>query len=382
VLILGTAQFFVGQNGTVAAMLHAVGEVDGLSLLNIAGKLFWAVAVAAALLTGGGVQLVAFSFAASEGLKLITMHMLARRHLAVRMRIHPRRTCTVVVASLPFFVAGISQTLYSRVDTTMLSFLASDVEVGWYGAAATVSGMAMLLAPLLTWVLLPLSARAGARSDADVTLLVRRAMSLVIALALPVTLGIGLGADVIVHTLFGAAYAPATLSLQTMAPVFLFTYVGMVSGGTLIGLGRGWLVTTVMLGSLGLLPLLGWLLIPWGHTTLGAGGAGAGAAAALNITEACVAVALSVALGRRVVHRHGAVLLARNLAACVAVAALDRLVLASLGPARLIVDAAVYVALVVLWKAADYQELFVLAKRAFSRAKTPSTDETAESNGI
>jgi lipopolysaccharide/colanic/teichoic acid biosynthesis glycosyltransferase/O-antigen/teichoic acid export membrane protein len=367
VATLALMQIFVVQNTTQTAMLHAVGEVDGLSVLNIGSKLVWGGGVVFGLLTGGGVQAVATAGLVTEVLRLGGLTVLARRHLALRLSVDFRATLAAIAASMPFYLSSLSQALYGRMDVTLLSFLSNDTEVGWYGAAASIAGVSMLLSPIISWVLLPLSARAEARSAHDLAVLTRRSMSLVLAVAIPVTLLLALGADVIVRTLLGPAFGPSVASLRVIAPVFVLTYVGMLSAGTLIGIGRGWAVTAVMLSGLVLSPLLNFALIPYFRTALGAGGAGVGAAAALNVTELYIAVALTSMLGRRAFDRRSLIMLAKTAVISLGIIALDRTLLAPFGIARLAVDLVLYAFFVVAWEAADYKTLLDVVRRLLSR---------------
>jgi O-antigen/teichoic acid export membrane protein len=280
----------------------------------------------------------------------------------------------VLAGSLPFFVAGLSQTLYAKVNLTVLGFIAGDTEVGWYGAASSIAGTAMLLAPVIWWVLLPLSARADARSPKELTILTRRAMEMVLVIVTPISLMLGLGADVVVPTLLGPAYAPAVLSLRAMAPVFLLTYLGMVSGGTLIGSGRGWLVTAVLVSGVITSPILNYLFVPRSLAIFGPGGAGVGAAAALNVTEGYITILLTLALGNRAFDRRSLIIFGKTIVVCVGVIAMDRLLLRPYGAVRLAVDVLVYSALVLSWGAADHRALIRLATRALSRPATVHAD--------
>ena len=58
----------------------------------------------------------------------------------------------------------------------LLAGMAADSEVGWYGAASSLAGLSLLLAPLIGWVLMPLLARARARSREELDELVRRSI--------------------------------------------------------------------------------------------------------------------------------------------------------------------------------------------------------------
>ena len=370
VLVLASMQFFVMQNATYAALLHAVGKVDGLSVLNVASKLIWGGGALVGLLSGGGVVSVATAMLVSEVLKMVGLEVLVRRHFALRPRIDVRATLNVIVGSMPFFATGLSQALAGKINVSLMSFLASDMEIGWYGAASSIAGIAMLLSPLLGWVLLPLTARAESRSSDELTTLTRRAMMLVLTVAVPITLMLGLSADVIVSTLFGSAFTPATLSLRVLAPTFVLTYVGIVSSGALIGQGRSWTVTVILLSGLVLSPLMNWLLIPRTLAALGAGGAGVGAGIALNVTEAFNATALTIALGNRAFDRRARLTLVKMALACVIVVAVDRLALSGYGASRLVADALLYTALVTLWKAGDHMALIRILTQTLRRRTT------------
>ena len=367
VAIFSIAQYFILQNATFAAMLHAVGEVTELSLLSIATKLMWGVGIIVGLLVGGRVIAAAIAVLISEVIKAIGLARLSRRHLALRLRFNAVATKTAVMGSLPYYVAGLSQTVYATINISALSFLANDTEVGWYGAASSVANMAMLLSPLLSWVLIPLIARAEARSAEALRQLTQQAMSVTLSVAIPVTLILALGADVIVHRLFGAAFDASTMSLRVMAPVFVFTYVAIVSGGALVGQGRGWVATAVLSVGLVLSPLLNWWLIPHGAAYFGPGGAGVGAAAALNITEATIAFGTTYMLRDPVLDKLGRMRLLKTLGVCLVVIALDRLALQSLGVVRLVTDALVYALLAVATKAVDYHMLLSVIRRARTR---------------
>ena len=161
------------------------------------------------------------------------------------MRVDAGAVRLAVVASLPFYLNAIANTVYARVDVSMLAMLSNDTEVGWYGAASNFAALALLVSPLVGWVLLPLLARAAKRSDAELFELVRRATKVVLLLVLPVALFLHLGADVWILSVFGAPFAPAIPALRLLAPMFVFTYLAMIQASCLILLGKAWTVTAI-----------------------------------------------------------------------------------------------------------------------------------------
>ena len=58
-------------------------------------------------------------------------------------------------------------------------------EVGWYVAASTLSGLTLLVTPLIDWVLTPVLARGALRSQEDLYAHVRQATEPILAVAIP-----------------------------------------------------------------------------------------------------------------------------------------------------------------------------------------------------
>ncbi len=368
VVVLGVAQVIFNLNAIYAAMLQAVGQVDGLSVWNVASKVVWGIGIAVALAFGQGVIGVAVAMLASEALKAAALAILSRRHVGLRFRIDTAASLAVIRASLPFFTASVAQTIYCKVDVSIMSFLTNDTEVGWYGAAGTLAGMSLLLSPLIGWVLLPLTSRAAARSEDELMLVTRRSMEMILSLAIPASLGLYVAADPIVALAFGRAFAPAAMSLRLLAPTFVLTYAAMVSASVLVRLERGWAVSWVSMSGMLLSPLLNLWLVPHGLRALGPGGAGVGAGAALVLTELYAAGMMAWLIGRRGVDRRLAVVLAKTAGVCAAVLVADHF-LAPTGVWRLAADAIVYAAGVVATGAVNPRELRGFAQGALGAGR-------------
>jgi O-antigen/teichoic acid export membrane protein len=358
---LALAQMAVNTNNLYAALLHAVGAVRGLAGLNVAGKLLWAVGIVIALRTGAGLIGVAQAMLLSELVRCAVLYRLGRKHLALTLRVDLAATRAMVLASLPFFIGGVAQTIYARIDVSILSFLASDAETGWYGAASTIAGLSLLLSPIISWVLLPLSSRAAARSEADLMVVMRRSMALVLVIAVPASLGIWVAADVLIVGAFGEAFRPAMHSLRIIAPTFLLTYTAMVSASLLVRLERAWTVTVVSLLGMIVSPTLNFLFVPRFAAAYGVGGAGMGSAWALTLTELFTAGAMTWQLGSRAFDRQSVLLIGKTMVLALGVAAVD-VALRGLGFWRLPIDVALYLGIGMLWKIIDPRALLSIAR--------------------
>jgi O-antigen/teichoic acid export membrane protein len=303
--------------------------------------------------------------------------VLARRAAGLRWHVDFGATRAVLLASLPFYVGALAQTVYSKLDTSIMAFLASNTEVGWYGASQTVVGLALILTPLIGWVLLPLAARAVARSHDELRKIGAQSLVMVSMLSFPVTLLLSLNADLAIRVMFGVAYAPAAQSLRILAPLFVLSYWAMVTATLLIQLGRGWTVTAVTVTGMVTAALLNLLLVPRTLAAFGAGGAGIGAGISLLVTEVLTTAVLCWQVGRGVVNRGLLVTVGKTIVVCAAVAVAHVLMGETFVPAeapaglaawaRLGIDIGLYCGLIVAVGAVNLAQLRTMAGHLKSR---------------
>jgi O-antigen/teichoic acid export membrane protein len=363
VYVFGVAQFFVTANATLSALLHARGRVGGMSVLAIATKIVWALGVLLAIAAGAGLWGFAFAFLVSEAIESVVLFRLAQRHLDLAFRIDVSATKAMVLFSLPYYLNTFATTAYGKLDVTVLAVLDTSLEVGFYAAASAIAGLSLLVTPLIGWVLMPTLARAAARSHDEFFARIRGSTELILGVAIPVALILGLGADVFVRILFGEAFAPAALALRILAPTFVVTYMAIIFAITLLMLERAWTLTAVSVAGLAVNLLLNVGLIGRARAAFGAGGGGAGCALAMLGTEVFVAGAMMSIVGRRAVDHRTLGMVAKSLAACALVVLVDHLA-APMGWARLVLDASVYLAVVILTGALRVRELAALVVAA------------------
>lgn len=355
----------------LGAMLHARQTVDGLSLSNVVGKFLWGGGVVAALLWDRWLPGIALAFAVGKGVECIWLWLLVQKHFQLTLFTATWAAAkVVVVSSLPFYLNTVSHTVYNKLDTWLVSILITDAEAGWYGAASQLAGIAMLVAPIIGWVAMPLLSRALARGREEYERLRCRILELVLIVAIPTSLAIGLGADVWLRIISGPRFDEAALALRILSPIFVLIYVSIISAISLILEGRAWTVTIISMVGMVVNPLLNLAVIRPALELFGPGGAGAGAAGVQFLTEGTVAVVMFTIIGRRAFDARTVRMLWRTLVAVALVIGLDRLVATSTslhGFLRLVLDGAAYAALVVALRAVDVQETFRFAKAAFKK---------------
>jgi O-antigen/teichoic acid export membrane protein len=249
------------------------------------------------------------------------------------------------MASLPFFINTVAHTAYGKVDATMLAFLSSDAEVGYYGAALNLGALTLMLTPLIGWVLMPFTARAAARSRQELIGLMTNLLRVILSLAIPLGLALWVGAADLVHLAFGTAFLPSALTLKILAPLFVITYVAIVASTCLVRLDRAWSVTVISLGGLALTPLLNLALVRPASHAFGAGGAAGGAALALLVTEVSVSTAMLLTLRGEILSRETLRSIAASVACAALVVVLDHLLGPTLRAWRYPLDGLAYLGL-------------------------------------
>jgi O-antigen/teichoic acid export membrane protein len=364
----GIAQFFFVFGNTSAALLHAKGEVNEMSVLSVLTKIVWAGGLLAAIVCKLELWAFAAAFALSEGLKAIGLFWLAKKNLGFSVAIRTRSTAAALLIALPFYVTELSTTIYNHIDKTILIALGTDQEVGWYGAAQGLAGLTLLLTPLIGWVLLPLFSRAIDTSDHEFDFIVRRSMEFIMALAIQASLILVTGAEFWISLIFGEAFAPAVPSMKLFSLACLLMYANIVLGSSLLMLKRTWPMAFVFVGGLIVNPGLNLLLVPYGLATGDGGGASACALVAL-LTEVYIAAGLLYLLGRRSFDARLGKVVAKSLGSAAVVLAVDTFLLRSLGPVHVVLAALLYVVLVVVLRAHDVREIRGWITAALSRRR-------------
>jgi O-antigen/teichoic acid export membrane protein len=341
--VFAFAYLLTSFNATFGTLLQTSMRVGVFALSNVLSKLVWGAGLVVCIAMRLPMAAFSVPLLASELLRALVLIPAARSALALELRIDVHAVVKAFTASLPYFISGAAIAVSVRLPVSILEFLVTDKrEVGWLGAAWNLGSLAMILFPLLQWIVTPMLARARARSEEEVFTILRVALEGLLVVAMPVTLLISLGAPLWVRLAFGNGYAQAALALTAVAPQFVFTYTAMLLSIGLIILDKQWKATQNAIVSLATTPFIIVALVPVG-ARLGEGGAAAGAALAIVLSELIVSVMCLHHMGSRALDRRTVSAALKSLLLCGAVAAMHA-ALWRLGPIRLLCDASVYVA--------------------------------------
>ena len=141
---------------------------------------------------------------------------------------------------LIFFLMSCATTLYANLDTLMLGFIRSDLEVGYYNAAVKVKGVLVGLVTSVGTVILPRASYYFEKGQKDEFWRIgRKALKIVVGLAMPVVLFFAVFAGECIEILAGDAYGASVLPMQIVMPTVLLIGVTNILGiQMLIPMGR------------------------------------------------------------------------------------------------------------------------------------------------
>jgi O-antigen/teichoic acid export membrane protein len=282
-----------------AHLLKTAGTVNRLSIARPILKLGWGLLIAAVIVVAPSIELIALAFVILEAASVAWFYVLVKKELGFEFVYDLKAAWPIIIASLGYFMNHLVHRVYERLDVQMLTVMANDEEVGFYGAAANLALAGLLFLPVVNSVILPMAGRIADKSEDSMNAVMRTATRLVITGGVLPSLVMALFAEEITVIAFGVEYAPTAIGLAVLGLLFPLTYVAVVASLHLIQLGRIWTVTKISILGLAVNPALNYFLIPEGLERFGAGGGGVAAATATVVTELVVVVGMWIALGRK-----------------------------------------------------------------------------------
>jgi O-antigen/teichoic acid export membrane protein/serine acetyltransferase len=297
-----TLVYFLGI--PLSAALQALEQMHYLTIANIVARVV--VSLAAVFLVTfvhnhGGVNAICVvglvAALVSTGLEV---HWL-NRTTSVRLNWNWTLIGELCVASLPYWGTGVFVTIYTWVDSVMLSFMATTTVVGWYGAATRLFNTLLFLPTILTTALLPALSHTFKHEPEEMAYLARRSFVLQTSLSLPIAAGTILLGPAMIRLLFGTSFGPAGPALMVLALALIPMYMNMLVNQFLVAADRQVVWTRVM-GVMCLVnPAINVVTIRYFQRVIHNGAVGA--SAALLTTETLMAVTGVVLMPRGILGR-------------------------------------------------------------------------------
>lgn len=139
-----------------------------------------------------------------------------------------------------FFAMTCATTIYTNLDTVMLGFMKTDIDVGYYDAAVRIKGVLVSIAAALGAVLLPRSSYYIEKGEIDrFKNITAKALNFVFIIAFPLMIYFSVFAKEGIYFLSGKAYQGSILPMQIIMPTVLFIGITNIMGiQMLVPLGK------------------------------------------------------------------------------------------------------------------------------------------------
>ncbi len=292
----GSGRFFLivglaGAAATVMLWADALGAAFmGLermsvpALANGLNKGIYFVGIVILLGVGAGVWGVLGVTIAAPLIVLVYLMVQFGRRAPLSFAGWPAESRRIFGASRTFMAATVALVAYQQIDMIVISWVADEEDLGWYGAADVLFGSLLFPATVLMGAIFPTLGRLHKSDPAELRRLVERAFSLLVLAAVPIGLGTMVIAPRFAPLLYGDDFAETGQVLEVLGPVAILTFGTILFGTVALTTERGSLWVAVMFGAAALTIPLDLLLVPWADDRYGNGAVGG--ALAYVVTEA------------------------------------------------------------------------------------------------
>lgn len=130
-----------------------------------------------------------------------------------------------------FFAMACATTIYTNLDNVMLGFMATDVDVGYYGAAVKIKNILVSIVTSLGAVLLPRASYYVEHGNMEeFRRITKKALNFVVLLAAPLSVFFMLFAKEGILLLSGSAYGGSIVPMQVIMPTLLLIGITNIFG--------------------------------------------------------------------------------------------------------------------------------------------------------
>ena len=277
-------------------------------------------------------------------------------------------------ASLPYFLVSIGMVVYHQVDIVIISLLADEITIGWYGTAIRLYGTLLFIPNVFVMALFPALSRAYTGSPTDSNRLAQKSLNLLLLVGVPIGFGMAVLANPIVVLLYGPAFANSGPVLAMLGLLLIVTYVNMLLGFLLISMDRQKTMAVVMLVMTFATILLDLILIPWTMKTFANGALGG--ALSYVLTESGMLIAGIALLPRGAFNRGNVQVVSKLILAGAVMAAATWAVRDAFLLIPVVVGAVTYIGMILILRALpkeDWDSFFKLGSILLDRLRRRPT---------
>ncbi len=221
-----------------SALHYAFGRVIFPTVGTILEKGLTALIGIIALKQGASVHVMACILLGGSLTSATWQAIWAFRQLGIRLSVDQTLVRGILRTGIPFLAYGVLGVIYYRIDTILLSFMASTATVGWYGASYRIFDTLVFLPSLvISAIMYPIFSKLSILSKSELRIAVEKSLNFLLFCGIPITSGLIVAAPDIIGFLYHRPeFVHAVPALQALAPGLLFLYINSVLSSTLISI--------------------------------------------------------------------------------------------------------------------------------------------------
>jgi O-antigen/teichoic acid export membrane protein len=168
----------------------------------------------------------------------------------------------LLVMAFPFALTNLFLDVYFNIDMTMLSLMKNFEAVGWYSVGYRFISLFIIVPSAFALSVWPVLSRLFIQSEERLRHLFQKSVEYMLVLAIPITVGMTLIADVAVLAIFGPQYRESIPAVRILMWVLPFLFLTHIGGVTLGAVDRPYQMVTCLIAALVTNVSLNLLLIP------------------------------------------------------------------------------------------------------------------------
>jgi O-antigen/teichoic acid export membrane protein len=176
---------------------------------------------------GMSVQVMAFVILGGSVTNTLWQAAWFFRLVGMRIVVRKETFLKLLKGSIPFLAYGVLGVIYYRIDTVMLSLMATTAAIGWYGAGYRLFDTLVFLPNIIVdSVMYPVFSKLSATSESALKIAIEKCLNVLLICVLPIAALFALAAPNIVGFLYHSDdFAPTISVIQMLAPGLIFLYV-------------------------------------------------------------------------------------------------------------------------------------------------------------
>ncbi|MGZ3645181.1 MAG: oligosaccharide flippase family protein, partial [Ktedonobacteraceae bacterium] len=134
----------------------------------------------------------------------------------------------ILRTNTPFLISGALLVSYDRIDAVLLSLMANNAVVGWYGAAIRLFDALIFLPNILIWsIMFPIFSKLSTTSDEALRAAFEKSINFLLLCSVPIAVLFIVAAPNIIGFLYGRSefFIHSVPALQALAPGVIFLYI-------------------------------------------------------------------------------------------------------------------------------------------------------------